>query len=298
MPQHCSITLQFSDKRTIRWIFQYYHDFRLLSQYILPWAIPDAHQVEYSTEPVDFLVVVFPSNLDLLIEEGNGRTLFILSAEVEHRYQSISNAIAIVSGPQPNDDPSRYRYGPTLCCWAPPLIRSTKQKICSTVENGNYSWRNAEVFAAQSKIPGMDIFGKLGNRPLNGYHGLGAGEIGNDKYLAIEGHAFCIGIERAIADDYITEKLTDAIMCESVPIYKGAPNVYEYCIPESFIPFEAIDSVDWLNWKSLYYSMRPSLLRQKELLRARFNVFSYFNILTQNLSLLDYSRPITISRPG
>ena len=149
---------------------------------------------------------------------------------------------------------------------------------------------------AQRIIPQLEIFGALGGRPLAGYHCRG-GEIGNDKFMALEDYGFSIGIERVQANDYITEKLTDSIMCEAVPIYRGAPNVFDYCLPEAVISLDTISEIDWSDWRKLYESKRPYVLRQKELLRTRFNVFSYFDILTRDLSLLDHIRPITIDRP-
>jgi len=46
-----------------------------------------------------------------------------------------------------------------------------------------------------------------------------------------------------------------------------------------------------------YYYQRAGVLRQKEIIRTRFNVFRYFDIITGNMSLLAEKRPITLNRP-
>ena len=144
------------------------------------------------------------------------------------------------------------------------------------------------------RIGGVDVFGKLSGRPLGGYHNKGRNNLGNDKYLGIQRYCFYLSIERAIADDYITEKLTDAVFCNAVPIYDGAPNIGQYALPGSYILASEIDRVDWNNWRQEYQKRLPILQAQKELIRTKFNLFSYFDLLTQDLSLLSSTRPISL----
>jgi hypothetical protein len=291
-----SLTMRFPDKRVIRWIFQYEHDFNFMTSCIVPWAIPQGTRVDNSGD-ADFVIAVYAHDPSQMFSNQRSPYKFILAAEVESRF-NYANAISIVSGPQSTDDTSSLRYGPTMCCWSPPMTGASKTKICSAIENGNYSWRVAQVLKAQWLIPEMEIFGRLGNRPLGGYHCTGTGQYGNDKYLALRDFAFSMSIERTAADDYLTEKITDPIMCETVPIYRGATNLWEYFIPEAVILLDEIHTINWSDWQSVYLKMLPYIKHQKEILRTRFNIFSYFEVLTRDLSLLNHLRPITITRPS
>ena len=96
-----------------------------------------------------------------------------------------------------------------------------------------------------------------------------------------------------MADDYITEKFTDAILCDAVPIYDGAGNIDVYSYPEAYIRTSDVGNIDWNNWQAEYDRRLPAVQAQKELIRTRLNVFSYFHLLTEDLSLLDKIRPMT-----
>ena len=46
---------------------------------------------------------------------------------------------------------------------------------------------------------------------------------------------FYLALENSIAPDYVTEKLFDALLAGTVPIYRGAPNFREFVPEGSFI---------------------------------------------------------------
>jgi alpha-1,3-fucosyltransferase 10 len=47
--------------------------------------------------------------------------------------------------------------------------------------------------------------------------------------LAVIGHyKFCLALENAIEDDYVTEKFFEPLLAGTVPIYRGAPNVAQF----------------------------------------------------------------------
>ncbi len=131
---------------------------------------------------------------------------------------------------------------------------------------------------------------------VDGYHRKSETSIGNEKYLAIQDHAFHVGIERACGNDYITEKVTDAIMCGSVPVCQTAPNLADYFIENSYVRTSDVATIDWANWESEFEKRKSYVRAQREVLRTRLNVFSYFHVLTEDLSQLIYLRPIVLDR--
>jgi hypothetical protein len=286
-----SIGLKLGGK-TIRWVFQFSHDADYLAATLLPWAIP-AHEKIAPETPADFLVGVYldDQTTKAAFADLPGRK-FLLSCEKETRFPRIENCHEFVQNPLPADDPAYTRYAPTFCQWSPPRSAEKTGK-CSVVDNGQYVWRAEMIADLAKKIGGVEIFGKLSGKPLGGYHKSASSAGGNEKYLGIESFSFYLSLERAVASDYVTEKFTDAILCEAVPIYDGAPNIDDYALPGSYISAADIAQINWNDWKKEYAGRRCAVAAQKELLRTRLNLFSYFHRLTENLSLLDKLRPIT-----
>lgn len=69
-----------------------------------------------------------------------------------------------------------------------------------------------------------------------------------DERLAVSArHKFTLAFENSIAVDYVTEKLIDAWIAGSVPVYLGAPNVAEFApAPRSYIDVTDFDGPDEL----------------------------------------------------
>ena len=287
-----SLTLRLGAK-LLRWIFPSGREQQFLRRALLPWVWPQ-HQLLDARSPVDFTIGVHLNDATIrsVFAYLPGRK-FLLGGEKETRHPRLPDCVSFVQNSLPDDDPAYIRYAPTFCCWCPPR-NEPKTRKCSVVDNGQYAWRSKMIHELAKHIGDVDIFGKLSGRPLGGYHWKRAkSEFGNDKYLGLENSCFYLAIERAVAQDYITEKFTDAILCQTVPIYDGAPNIALYARDNSYINAADIQRVDWYNWRQEYEKRRPALLAQKELIRTRLNVFSYFHLLTEDLSLLAKPRPIT-----
>jgi hypothetical protein len=291
-----SLVLRFG-RKTMRWCFQYGTTREDARKLLLPWTCPDCPMLSPET-PADFSVGVYLEDETI---QGSFADLagmkFLLSGEKETRHPRLSNCWSFVQDPQPTDDATYVRYAPTFYCWTPPRDVAKSFK-CSVVDNGQYAWRVQMIEELARKVGDVDIFGKLAGRRLGGYHDHSKVDQLNQKYLGLERHCFYLSIERAIADDYITEKFTDAIMCNAIPIYDGAPNIHLYAHPGSYIPAGDVAKIDWNNWRSEYERRLPALRAQKELMRTRLNLFSYFHCLTENMSLLDRPRPIALQDHG
>lgn len=287
-----SFTLQINKKK-ITWIFGYQHDYSVAHKAILPWAYPNCEQISPGGE--QFTIGVYLNNPDLpeFFRRASG-TKFLVSGECENRYEQWEDAYTFVQNPQPWDNPKYIRYAPGLHCWAPPLERPTKSKKCSAIDGGKYQWRLDQINAAATIIGDVELFGKAFNKPLPGYHSdVIDSKFGNDKWIGLSNFAFHLSIERRCAQDYMTEKFTDAIMCECVPVYCGCTNIDDYCAPDSYLRWQDIEKVDWKNWQGEYDKRRPQILAQKEIVRTRLNVISFFDYLTDHMNFMDRYRPIT-----
>ncbi len=287
-----SIVLRFGSK-TMRWVFQSPIPRKFNVQHIAPWAFP-GHICEPQSTRSEFAIGIYLSNATI---EGSFADLpgrkFLLAGEVETRHPRLDRTLSFVQGPQPGDDSSYVRYAPIMCLQAPAL-EPVKSRKCSVVESGRYPARVALVNQLCRQIGDVDIFGKMSGKPLGGYYNSTASEVGNDKYLGIQDYAFYLSLERAIADDYLTEKFADAVLCNAVPIYRGAPNLHLYAYPEASISVADVDKIDWSNWRQEYEKRLPVLKAQKEFFRTKLNIFSYFHAVTDDPSLLDRTRPITL----
>ncbi len=64
------------------------------------------------------------------------------------------------------------------------------------------------------------------------------------NYELYRDYKFVICFENSIANDYITEKLSNAMLGNSIGIYQGAPNIGEFFNTKSFINFHDYGSYD------------------------------------------------------
>lgn len=60
-------------------------------------------------------------------------------------------------------------------------------------------------------------------------------------------YKYCIAMENSIAQDYVTEKVYDALAAGCLPIYLGAPNIEDYVpTPDAIIDYAKLGSVEAL----------------------------------------------------
>jgi hypothetical protein len=64
----------------------------------------------------------------------------------------------------------------------------------------------------------------------------------NEKKKVMHAYLFHLAFENSQEDDYITEKLWDALESGTLPVYLGAPNVKEYTPPNSIISWHDFES--------------------------------------------------------
>ena len=64
-----------------------------------------------------------------------------------------------------------------------------------------------------------------------------------DKEDGLKPYRYSIIIENSSENDYFSEKLVDACLLETVPIYWGAPNISKYFDPRGFIICKNIEQI-------------------------------------------------------
>lgn len=60
----------------------------------------------------------------------------------------------------------------------------------------------------------------------------------DDKLQALRGYRFAVVLENAKLPHYFTEKLTDAYLCGTYPLYHGCTNIDEYFPKDSLLPID------------------------------------------------------------
>lgn len=83
---------------------------------------------------------------------------------------------------------------------------------------------------ALAKYSDIDIYGTLWEKNNQNVHG----ETWN-KFVGLSDYKFSVGIENTSEKNYITEKFYDCLLTHTIPIYHGAPNIFEYFDPNGLI---------------------------------------------------------------
>ena len=118
--------------------------------------------------------------------------------------------------------------------------RPRQKKICTITSNkrlceGHFH-RLRFIKAFCSKYPGiLDVYGVgMVNEGLGSDY-KGVSTFGDAQKLEwLSQYEYCLSIENGQLNGYFTEKLTDALMAYTMPIYWGAPDAPTYFAAESF----------------------------------------------------------------
>ncbi|MCC7160290.1 hypothetical protein IT399_00975 [Candidatus Nomurabacteria bacterium] len=147
-----------------------------------------------------------------------------------------------------------------------------KNKLISIiVSNKNFTKGHRERLAFLRKLKEtlgdkIDVFG------------IGFNEI-NDKWDAIAPYKYHICIENSSLEDYWTEKLADAFLGLSYPIYYGCKNIYDYFPNNSLAtidikkPEEAINKIKCIIDSNTYETTQDTILKAKELILDKYQLF-------------------------
>lgn len=103
-----------------------------------------------------------------------------------------------------------------------------------------------------------------------------------NKSDALLGYEYSIGVENCRQNNYLTEKFFDLTVCDTVPIYYGAPNVKDIYPEESFIeidysgPIEkTVEQITDIYHNDDYSARLPHVKEAKELYYKKYNIFNF-----------------------
>lgn len=150
--------------------------------------------------------------------------------------------------------------------------------ICSDKKEGHTLHRKRFDFTAllEKEIPELDRFGR-------GFNFI------EKKYQAIDDYKFHIVIENHIGEHMWSEKLADALLGFSVPIYCGAPNIYDYFPKDSIIIIdinnfdESIKKIkEIISTPGEYEKRLSAVIKARQLVIQEYNLLAMINKIVEN----------------
>lgn len=114
------------------------------------------------------------------------------------------------------------------------------------------------------------------------FYGKGIQQV-DDKANALLPYKFSICIENSCVNDYWTEKIADAILAYSIPIYYGCKNIESYFPKEAMIAIDIKDKIKSMaimneivnNHERLYQEKLPFLIEARNRLLFKYNLFPF-----------------------
>lgn len=122
----------------------------------------------------------------------------------------------------------------------------------------------------------FDLFGR-GFQPIQ------------NKFDGIGPYKYTIAAENYIGQDYFTEKIIDAFLSLTMPIYYGCPNITDYFPKESMIlvdlnkPEESLEKIKEAVANKLWDKNKDAIMYAKELVLEKYQLFPMLHRLIQEI---------------
>lgn len=115
--------------------------------------------------------------------------------------------------------------------------------ISAVISDKNHSplakLRREFIINHASDISEIDIFGHWKSSPCRAYRGSL-----HDKSHGLLPYKYTVAIENCHERNYFTEKITDAIVSETLAFYSGCPNLVDFIDPNCFIEIDFADPIN------------------------------------------------------
>lgn len=158
--------------------------------------------------------------------------------------------------------------------------------ICGITNSGQmgYKMRNDLLNTLQTENVDIDIYGRnIDYNPSKNQ--FGSLKL---KYTSLIDYKFSICIENSFENGYVSEKLYDCFMCNTVPIYCGAPNIFDIFSERNIIKVsnvqEILDVVTKIKYKEIKYEdfntedAKRKYLTDLNLITQVLNAIKIYNI--------------------
>ena len=141
--------------------------------------------------------------------------------------------------------------------------KNKKQRFCNFVYSNKGPGERIEFCQKLQKHAHVDCLGVVlknveNPRPRSNF----GDDWKNDKLIILKDYQFTIAFENEKKKGYITEKIFQPLLVNSIPIYWGAPDVKEYFNPDSFIYVDDFVSYDECIKHVLNIKNSPELLEK------------------------------------
>lgn len=119
------------------------------------------------------------------------------------------------------------------------LKKIKKNKFCAILFSNESSYERIKFTKLLSKYKKVDIYGP---NSLNNVDNSKISKNWEENIKFFSQYKFIIAIENSFEKEVITERLPIAMLSNSIPIYRGSPNIRKYFNTKSFINFEDYQS--------------------------------------------------------
>lgn len=159
------------------------------------------------------------------------------------------------------------------------VVQEKLDKVCIITSNKAFTKGHSKrlnfILKLKSELPDLiDIYG-VGFSPIK------------DKLEVLGKYKYSLVIENSVNENYWTEKLSDAFIAETYPIYYGCPNVYSYFASDSLSLIEienlqeSIEKIKSLVQQDYFSLKKQEVFKAKELVLFKYNIFE---IISSNLN--------------
>lgn len=163
----------------------------------------------------------------------------------------------------------------------PPEIKL--EKVCSILSS-KYSdiGHKLRVDFIKQTEELFEVYGKENSHSLSSYKGPVPEENRSNVYL---NYKYCLAVENNSEYNYVTEKIWEPILCETLAFYWGCPNLEDHIDPQSFVrlPIEDTDKAKSIIQQAIkedWWSQRIDSIRAtKELILTKLAFFPRLNTL-------------------
>ena len=181
---------------------------------------------------------------------------------------------------------SKDKIGARKYIQSPPITpswwvhKSYRQLVNSDVilKSRNLSWITSNFNNLQGHRNRLEFLERLRHEVDFDLFGRGFLPL-DDKWEGLAPYRYSIAFENTRAQDYFTEKIMDCFVCNTLPIYFGAPNIGKYFPEKSFITLDPnapnlFKEIREIASSDLWRERLPYILEAKDLVLNKYNMYA------------------------